>query len=784
MTSLPDPASVEPGTEIGPYRIESVIGAGGMGVVYRAIDTKFNRHVAIKFLSGDFGDSLARQRFQREAQTVSSLNHPHILTVHDVGEFAGRQYLVTELIDGGTLRAWATSDKRSWRQVVELLVGVADGLAIAHAAGIIHRDIKPENVLVTRHGYAKLTDFGLAKLLDAPGDDVPTRTRQSGGTRVGTVIGTLAYMSPEQVTGRPLDARSDIFSLGVMLYELLSGHQPFAGSTELEVMQKIQHHTPEPLGPQIPATLRMVVEKSMDRDPAERYQSMQELVLDLRRHIRHSIEVELPAPSKRSYVPYAAAAVVIIAALVAGLWWRSGTTRTTTGQFPPIRSIAVLPLQNLSPDPDQEFFSDGMTEALISSLAQLKSIDVTSRTSVMRFKNTTKQVREIGRDLGVDAIVEGSVLRAGGRVRITAQLVRAASDTHVWAKDFERDATDVLALQAEVARTIAQEIQVQLTPEQSKRLSRVRPMNAEALDAYLLGKYHFWKQSAAEIKQGITYFERAIALQADYAEAHAALSEAWGTLHDLGFSQDNGARRSAALKALELDPNLSDAHSALAAVAMEDWDWTTTDREFRRALELNPDSINACACYGNALAAWGRFPEAIAIAKHAEQVNPLSSFVHGNYGFVLFMARRFDDAIPHFKRAIELEPQNRSAYALLAAVYVTTGKAEEALATLDRPEFQGSSTLGRVLARTGRRREAVDIADRLRRTDADPYGLALISVGLGDVSTALDQLTKAYDRRVGFVRWNNVDPMLDEVRSNPRFQALVARLKLPASGTH
>src|SRR5262245_17639747 len=783
MTSEPVPPPVAEGTVIGPYRIDTSIGAGGMGVVYRAVDTKFNRPVAIKFLSGDFGDAVARQRFQREAQTASSLNHPQILTVHDVGEFEGRQYLVTELIDGGTLRAWGDTGTRSWRQIAELLVGVADGLAVAHAAGVIHRDIKPENVLLTKHGYAKLTDFGLAKLLESPANDVATRSLHSGGTRVGAVIGTLAYMSPEQVAGKTLDARSDIFSFGVVLYELLSGRQPFIGSTELEILRKVQHQTPEPLESSVPATLRMVVEKAMDKDPAERYQTMQELVLDLRRHIRQSNELELPASPKRSYGLYVAAAVVVAAA-AAGLWWRSGTARTPSAQGAGIRSILVLPLQNLSRDPDQEFFSDGMTEALITSLAQLQSVDVISRTSVMRLKGTTKRPPEIGREFGVDAIVEGSVQRAGGRVRITAQLVRASTDTHVWARDFERDATDVLALQAEVARTIAQEIQVKLTPEQSKRLSQVRPMNAEALDAYLLGRYHFWKQTEPELKQAITYFERAIALQPDYAEAYAGLSDAWGTLIDFGLSQDNGVRRSAAVKAVELDPNLSDAHAALASVALEDWDWENTDREFRRALELNPDSINACACHGNALAAWGRLSEAIALDKHAEQVNPLSAYVQFNYGFVLFMARRQDEAIAHFKRAIELDPGYRIAYLFLAEGYNTTGRSQEAVAILDRPEFQGGTSLGLALARAGRRRDATEIADRFRRTGVDPYGVGRLLIALGDVNSGLDQLTTAYDKHLGPVRWNNVDPMWDEVRSNPRFQALVARLKLPAAVTH
>jgi TolB-like protein/tetratricopeptide (TPR) repeat protein len=588
-------------------------------------------------------------------------------------------------------------------------------------------------------------------------------------------------MSPEQVAGRSIDARSDIFSFGVVLYELLTGLQPFAGATELEVLQKIQHHAPQPLGPQIPPALRLVVEKAIEKDAADRYQTMQEVVIDLRRLVRQSAEIETSVPTrKRPYLAYAAAAVVLAAAVSIGLWWRSANTPGGGAGVAPVRSIAVLPLQNLSRDPDQEFFSDGMTEALISSLAQLNSIDVISRTSVMRFKGTTKGAPEIGRELGVDAIVEGSVQRAGGRVRISAQLVRAATATNLWARDFDRDATDVLGLQADVARAIAQQIRLELTPEASKRLSKVRPMKPEALEAYLMGKFHFWKQNESALKEAITYFERAITVQDDYAEAHAALSEAWGTLHDFGFRSNAAARRSEALRALELDPNLSDAHAALAAVAFEDWDWDGAERAFRRALELNPDSINACACYGNALIAWGRVSEAIEINKHAELVNPLSPFVHFNHGFVLYMSRQFDEAMPHFKRSIELEPQYRPAYALLSYAYGQTGKTEDALAVINRPEFQGSWPLGRAFVQAGRRPEALAIAEGLRTKGTDPFGLAALYFALGDKDKGFEPLTRAFDQKVGFVRWANVDPAFDAVRSDPRFQSLISRLHLPS----
>jgi eukaryotic-like serine/threonine-protein kinase len=592
VTSHDDSAPVGPGSQVGAYRLDTAIGKGGMGVVYRATDTRFNRTVAVKFISNELADSPARQRFQREAQSASSLNHPHILTVYDAGEVADRQYLVTEFVDGGTLKEWALGAKRSWRQVIELLVGVADALAAAHAAGMVHRDIKPDNILVTSHGYAKLADFGLAKLLEQEDPEGSTRTRTAAYTRVGAVVGTLAYMSPEQASAAPVDARSDIFSFGVVLYELLAGRHPFGGATELEVQHKIQHQVPPPLGTEVPAALRMTVEKAIEKAPADRYQTMSDLVVDLRRLARQSVEVVATpssSPSRMRWIGAVGAAVVLVAL---ALVWRPWTNWAGAAGAPMIRSIAVLPLQNLSRDPDQEFFSDGTTEALISSLAQIRSLDVISRTSVMRYKGTTKPLPEIGRELGADAIVEGSVQRAGGRVRVTAQLVRVSTDKHIWAQEFDREDTDVLALQADIARAIAQEIRSQLSPEESGRLTHSRAVRADAHDAYLLGRHHYWKQTQAELKQAIGYFEQAIARQPDYADAHAGLALAWGSLQDLGLSREGGARRTAAVKALQLDPDNAEAHVALGAAEFEDWNWAGAVAEFQRV----PSQSSSAPC--------------------------------------------------------------------------------------------------------------------------------------------------------------------------------------------
>jgi serine/threonine protein kinase len=533
-------AHITLGTQLGAYRIETILGEGGMGVVYRALDTKLNRPVAVKLISDDLADAASRRRFQREAQTASSLNHPHILTVHDAGEVDGRQYLVTEFVDGGTLRDWARAENRGWAQIVELLVGVADGLAAAHEAGILHRDIKPANILVAKNGYAKLADFGLAKLAGgSEGEITRTATEQAAGP--GLAIGTVAYMSPEQAAGKPLDARSDIFSFGVVLYELLAGQRPFAGANDLELMQTIIHGTPQPLSAEIPAGLRGVVEKALEKDPAHRYQSMRDMVVDLRRLMRASEETTTRVEPARRMITWAliATIVLLIAAIAAWkLWPRAGSHQ--------IRSLAVLPLRNVSRDPDQQYFADGMTDALTTGLAQVSALSVIARTSAMRYEGTRKTAPEIARELHVDAVVEGSVQRSGDRVRITAELIDGSNDRHLWAKSYERDARDALGLQNEVAQAIAGEIQVKLTPQERARLAPPRPVNPEAQEAYLRGTY---LRGKGDEGKSFHYLQQAVEKDPSYAAAWAALSVAYRNvcrpgcdLHQGRLSERTGCR--------------------------------------------------------------------------------------------------------------------------------------------------------------------------------------------------------------------------------------------------
>ena len=769
------------GRDIGSYRVLSLLGAGGMGVVYKALDGKFNRTVAIKFLSETLLDTEARRRFLREAQTASSLNHPHILTVHDIGEIDGRQYLVTEFVDGGTLRQWRSAVERSWQEVADLLIGVADALAIAHDAGIVHRDLKPANILVSKSGYAKLADFGLAKVRPS-GDAGRDTADPSVATRSGAILGTIGYMAPEQLLGGAADARSDIFAFGVVLHELLSGRRPFAAANTLEELQRTVHGTPDPLADTVPRPLRDIVERAIQKLPQDRYPSMRDMLADLRRVARPTAQDgarRRSAPRVERRAVLAVTAVLVASAL--GITMFRGGGRIEGGS-PPIRSIAVLPFKNLTGDPNQEYFSDGMTESLIARLAQIHSLSVTSRTSAMQFKKTQQLIPEIGRALGVDAIVESSVQRSGTRVLIIANLIRASNEAHLWTKVFNGSTADLLELESNVTAAIADEIRAEITPAERQRITKTpRKVAPEAQDAYLLGRYQLGRIDGEAYPKAIASFERAISLQPDYAEAYAALSYARRAYKYAGGPAASDQIRSAAFKALELDPDLADAHGAVGAVSMDDWQWERAEQAFRRAIDLSPDSEVTCNCYSGLLSILGRHAEAVALAQRMAKVNPLVSGSFVNLGERLFEARRYPEAEAAFRRALDMEPQNLLALAFLGAVYQVTGRANATVRLYEGSPMRESPHMAAALAAAGRRREAMELL-RAVEPKASPFdylGFARAYGFLGDKDRAFQWLTKAFDARGVYIEWAKQSPTYDVFNGDPRFDALVARLHLP-----
>ena len=782
-TASPTVAAVDAiiGRDIGAYRVQDVLGSGGMGVVYKALDAKFNRTVAIKFLSATLADTEGRRRFLREAQTASSLNHPHILTVHDIGEIDGRQYLVTEFVDGGTLRDWRTASERSWQEIADLMLGVADALAIAHEAGIVHRDLKPANILVSKSGYAKLADFGLAKVRPS-GDVGAAAADPSMATRSGAILGTIGYMAPEQLVGGAADARSDIFAFGVVLHELLGGRRPFAAANTFEELQRTVHGTPDPLADTVPRPLRDIVERAIQKLPQDRYPSMREMLADLRRVARPSAvdrSTTMPVGGAERRGLFALAAV-LIAAVVAGVgMYRGGGSASGS---PPIRSIAVLPFKNLTGDPNQEYFSDGMTESLIARLAQIHSLAVTSRTSAMQFKNTQQLIPEIGQRLGVDAIVEGSVQRLETRVQIRASLIRASTGTLIWGTELNGSTSDLLELESNVATAIADEIRVEIAPAERQRITKTsRKVAPEAQDAYMLGRYQLGRVDKEAYSKAIASFDRAIALQPDYAEAYAALSYTLRAQRNTGGPATFERIRSAAFKALELDPDLADAYGAVGGVNVDEWQWERAEQAFRRAIDLNPDNEVTCNCYSGLLSSLGRHAEAVALAQRIVKVNPLVSASFTNLGERLYEARRFPEAEVQFRRALDMEPQNLVALGLLGAVYQVTGRADEAVRLYEGSDMRSSPYMAAALADAGRRREAMDLL-RAAEPKASPFdylGVARTYAFLGDKDLAFKWLTRSFDEHGVYIEWAKQSPTYDVFRGDSRFDALVARLHLP-----
>lgn len=757
--------SLTPGTMIGSYRLETPIGEGGMGTVYRAVDTKLNRPVAIKFLSSELADVDARRRFQREAQMASSLNHPHILTVYDVGEFEGRQYIVTEFVDGGTLKDWAKSEKRTWRQCVELLTGVADGLAAAHQAGILHRDIKPGNILVAKNGYAKLADFGLAKLQE-PSD--PETTVTEGQTRPGMVVGTIAYMSPEQASGNPLDPRSDIFSFGVVLYELLAGKRPFAGATELEVLKTIIHGHPEPLSADIPQPVRGVVEKALEKDPAERYQTMKDVVVDLRRNSRQGVV----APSR---LPWKWIAAVVIFLLMGGAVWRfwphAGPQQ--------LHSIAVLPMRDVSATPDPALAA-GMTETLTTSLGQVSALTVIAPASAARYQDTQKTNPEVGRELNVDGLLASSLQRSGDQVLITARLIEAASNRQIWTNNYTRDLRDVLTLENEVAGTIASEIQAKLTPQERARLATTRTVNPEAQRAYFEARYRLRNGGFQQL------FDSAkLSTEKDpgFSEAWALLGNGYGTLISSGVlpEPDNYPKwKQAVDTAVRLDPNSAEAHNALAALLLfHDWNWQEAEREFERAIQLNPNLSEIYSWYAGCLSVQGRLPQALAAARKGVQLDPFSTAANQAVAQQLYYSRRYDELLEQAGKLLLLDA-NLSHHAT-ALAYEQKGDYARAISFLEMSPDSGADT-AHAYALAGKKEQALKEVARLRdlaqRRPVMALAFAIAYTGLGDYDRAFQYLDKAFEERNLYLGSIKVDPRFDPLRAYPRYHRLLQRMRL------
>ena len=774
------------GQTVSHYKILSKLGEGGMGVVYKAEDLKLHRFVALKFLPPHVSDDDATQRFVNEAHAVSALDHPNICAIHEIDQTPeGQMFIVMPCYEGASLQAMVKQGPLDLDRAVDIASQAAKGLAKAHEKGIIHRDVKPGNILVTSDGLTKIVDFGLAKLA--------TQTRL---TRTGTTVGTVMYMSPEQAKGEETDQRSDIWSLGVVLYEMVTGSPPFRGEHEQAIIYSIINQMAEPVGrllPEAPKGLEQILSKALAKSPSDRYQRMSELAADLDL-LKESFRMEAAkvgtaarrrASRPRVWVGFG----VVIAAVVLAIFL--GKTYFSKPQEKPITSIAVLPLRNLSADPGQDYFSDGMTEAIIKELSQIKALRVISMTSVMRYKNTQKTIPDIAHELGIDAVVEGSVLRADHDVRITAQLIAVHPEKHIWADDFTRTLENVMVLQSEVAQAIAREIKVAVTPQESARLAASRPVNPEAHEAYLKGNYFWGGMNVRNWHKSIEYFQQAIDKDSTYALAYAGMAKAYDTLGSMNAMRPRDAWpkvRAYAEKALALDPSLVEGMLLMADVTFaSDWDIKGAEAYYKRAIELDPNLALAHYWYGFYLTCLGRFDEGIPEMKHGLHLDPLATPMMGSIARAYAIAGEYDSAFVYVQRAEEIDSNHPFIPNAKSWIYVLQGKYAEAIEEGKKAvsgkaplpfSFESLAAAYALSGRTDKARETLaELLESIGDGYYSPAFIATIYCALGDREKVFEYLEKAVEERdLSVVSPAYIPPWCDFVKSDPRYHEIMKKV--------